>query len=327
MNHSKLTGNLRFIANISIAAIGLASWIGLVVFIDARIPGGIGLTLALVGGSAFVLGLILTYIVVVDWLNLRFLRPWLSDHAPAMVAGEHVAFAGIVRTDSEPMIAPFTDEPCLMYRYSVTRNVRKTTRSGGTRQFIAQGFHLLPSRIEGNGRSLALRSFPVLDDSLLHTHEGREWSAKANRMMQNFDLTAPDAGQRERESRHQEVLHSVIDEVHEDYLMTGIVRDTDLLAIQEESLPVDTNVCAIGTYDAAGNALTGTKPRVGPNLMIYRGTAHEVLERLRAETAKYSKIAMWMVGVGVLITMLAALPASVTSRIPVIGWPDQAQSR
>ena len=67
------------------------------------------------------------------------------------------------------------------------------------------------------------------------------------------------------------------------------------------------------------NGLTARRSRLGPNLLVYRGSAEEVLSRVGKETASFAKSAVVLVGTAVLVFGLAFSPAAWTSRLPIIG--------
>jgi hypothetical protein len=172
---------------------------------------------------------------------------------------------------------------------------------------LAQGFHLVRTRIEGGGRSLLLASFPSFETALREEAAGTKWGAQAKALVERLTGTAPSAGQRERESRLLAVRHGEVDEVHEDFCMGTLGDAVDTLDLEEEALPVDERVCVVGTYDSAQQRLLARRRKLGPDLVVYRGGAQEVLERVGGDMAGYARAAGVLALVGASILAFAWL--------------------
>jgi len=296
-----LTRNLRFFLSLVVPAVLLVGWLVVITQAAARWPGGWGLALAIIGGSSLVLALMLAYWTAVDWLNLRVIRGRLVDTDPRAHDGEVVAVEGVVRVDGEPMPAPFSGTPCAAYTYVLAAAQHSSHRGGARRRVIAQGFHMVPTHIEGKAGSLRLWSLPGFEDELRENADGRKWADEARALTGRLHGTAPVAGERARQSRLLEARHSHVGQVHQDYCMSQVAESVDGLVIDEEVLPAGRTVCVVGTYEDGVRGLSARRPRMGPNLIVYRGTATEVLSRVGKETAGFLKAAAWLAGVGALL--------------------------
>ncbi len=84
--------NLRVLTPLISAAVLLFATAAVIVFVNDRLPGGIGLTIALIAGISLALGVLVVYWNVVDWLNLRIIRRLLEPDNPILRDGEVVAF-------------------------------------------------------------------------------------------------------------------------------------------------------------------------------------------------------------------------------------------
>jgi hypothetical protein len=178
---------------------------------------------------------------------------------------------------------------------------------------------MLPTRIEGSRGSLHLRSFPGFEDDLRENAPGTKWGDKARALVESISGRAPSAGQAERESRLLELRHGEVEEVHHDYLMGSIGPHADGLVIDEEFLPVGKAVSVIGTYDEKRSALTARRSRLGPNLMVYQGSAEEVLSRVGKEVRGFARAVAVLLVIGFVLLAIAATPASVRSKLPLLG--------
>ena len=306
----------RFLVSLVPAFVLLLGFLGIVSAAAARLEGGVGLAISIIAGTCLVVGILLSYHIGVDWLNLRVIRSGHSKGDSALCDGRIVVFSGVVRVDAEPMRAPFKGTPSAAYTYIVEYASRHRRRQ---RRFVAQGFHLVKTRIEGSRQSLGLRSFPSFEDDLRENRRGKEWVAQARELIDRISQTAPFVVERERLARLLEVREAELEEVHEDYCIQRKPGAGVGFSIQEEVLSVGQEVCVIGTYDKELNALTARRSRLGPNLLVYWGSAEEVRSRVAKETGGFAKTAAYLVGIAVLVFGLAFSPVSWTSRLPLIG--------
>lgn len=311
--------NARFLGSLALAALVLFGFFAVVFVISSRIQGFVGVAVGIFAGACLALGVLLAYWTFADWLNLGIIRKKLRAGNSTLRDGEVVAFDGVVRIDVEPMIAPFSGTPCAAYTYVVAGSRQSISRGGGVRAEIAQGFHLVKTRIEGATQNLRLCSFPSFEDDLRENMHGRQWATEARVLIGRISGKAPSSGERERQSRLLEVRHTVLEEVHQDYCMGAVTGSGDGLVIDEEVLPVGQEVCVIGAYEKELNGLTARRSRLGANLIVYRGNAEEVLSRVGKETAGFAKTATFLVGAGVLLLGTSFLPPAWTSHLPILG--------
>ena len=306
---SRISHNLRFVAALLPPLALLAGTIAVVTLVDARIPGALGLALGLIAGGAGVLGVLLAYWNVVDWSNLAIIRRSMNQGDSPFEDGTVIAFEGRTCTDGPPIYPPFSATPCVAYTYVVSG--QGYARQGERRRVeLAQGFHLVKTRIDGGSKSLALGSFPNVEDDLREDLKGAECRAQLEALHQRLSKDVASAGQRERHATLLAARAAEVDELHHDFLMAPLDGDADGLTIEQEILPVDETVCVVGTYDAQHHAITARHPRIGPNLMVYRGSAGEVLERVGGSVRGYFKTA-----VGLLTTAALILAAALASPI------------
>ncbi len=317
--NASLARNARFLVSLVPAFVLLLGFLGLVAGAASRLQGGLGIAFSIIAAICLLLGVLLAYQISVDWLNLRVIRSGHREGDSALRDGRIVAFSGVVRVDAEPMTSPFSGTPSAAYTYIVGNSKYSSRHERRMRSFVAQGFHLVKTRIEGTRQSLGLRSFPSFEDDLRENMRGKEGAAQARELIDRISKTAPFAVERERQARLLEVREAELEEVHEDYCTQREPGSGPGLNIEEEVLPVGQEVCVIGTYDQELNGLTARRSRLGPNLLVYRGSAEEVLLRVGKETARFAKTIAVLVGIAVLVFGLAFSPGAWTSRLPIIG--------
>lgn len=301
-----LSRNARFLASLLPALLLLAVFFGAIGLVSTRIEGMTGGVLGIVAGASLVLAVLLAYWNAVDWVNLRLIRRTAAAGAP-LEGGAVAAFEGVVRVDGAPLVAPLSGTRCAAYTYVISHSPETASRAGRERAVLAQGFHLVRTRIEGSDRSLALGSFPSFETGLREDADGGRFGHEAKALVERLAGTARSAGQREREALLLAVRHGEVDEVHEDFRMGAIGDDVAPLTLEEEVLPVDERVCVVATYDEAPQRLVARRSRLGPNLMVYRGGAREVLDRVGGEMAGYTRAALVLAGVAASILAYAWL--------------------
>ena len=90
-------------------------------------------------------------------------------------------------------------------------------------------------------------------------------------------------------------------------MMGALGANVEPLTLEEEVLPVDQPVCVVGTCDLQRQRILARRLRLGPKLMVCRGSAPEVLSRVGGEMAGYAKAARVLAAVGASIFAYAWL--------------------
>ncbi len=279
-----------------------------IIYINEKIPGGIGLTIALIAGISLALGVLLVYWNLVDWLNLRLVRRLVTSGDGDLKDGTVAAFSGIVRQDDAPMISPFGGVACAAYTYmaALAGSGSSQTRSSSHRRLLAQGFHMNRTRIESATRSVRLCALPGFEDDLRQDLDGQEWAEKTAALLAAIEGSASAAGQVDAHGHLLEARHTTAEELHQDFRSRFALTNEHRLVIQEEVLPVDQPVCVVGTYDEKLDGLTARRARLGPNLMVYQGSAEEVIARVGKDLIWFARITVVLIAIG-----LAGLAAAI----------------
>lgn len=296
----------RFLASLVPAVVLFALFGGVVALVVSAIPSLTGVLVGAAAGGCLVLGILLAYRNAVDRNNLKIIRRPAIEGQADWTDGAVVAVEGAVRVDGEPMVSPFTATPCAAYTYVVWTGRRSSISDRDVRVVLAQGFHMIRSRIDGAGRSLRLLALPGVDDDLRRTESGTAWGDAARQLFASLVGKAS----REREDVIMagllEARNVGTEEIRRDYCMGSIGTHADGIMVEEEVLPVDRTVCIIGTYDRERNGLSAQRSRAGHNLMVYPGSASEVLARIGGDIKTFTRVAGVLVTIG-LATVAYAL--------------------
>jgi hypothetical protein len=303
---SSIARTVRFLASLAPAALLLLLFFAVIAIVSTRVEGMTGGLLGALAAGSLLLGILLAYWIAVDWINLRIIRR-CDRSGSSWRDGDIVAVEGIVRVDGEPMRSPFTNTLCAACVYKVWYSRQRSARGGRESDVLAQGFHLMRTRIEGVTTSVALRTLPSFETDLMKVESGRTWGEQVQSLVDERLTGAPRAVKFEREGRLIELRAGEIDEVHEDYRMGAVGDRADTLTIEEEVLPVGVAVCAVGTYRAERRSLTARRSRFGPNLMVYRGRADEVIARVGGENVTYTRaiLVLWSIAAATIGLVLA----------------------
>jgi hypothetical protein len=299
---------VRFLGSLLPPALLFALFFGTIALVTVRMPRLAGVCLGIVAGACLVFGVLLAYWNFVDWANLRVIRRFTRVGDAGWDDGAIVAVEGVVRADGEPMVSPFTATPCAAYTYVVSSSRQSSARQRSVRVLIAQGFHLVPSSIDGAGRRLRLYALPGVEDELRRTEPGTTWGNEARRLVESLASAASPGRERQILSRLLEAKHVHTEEVRCDYVMGTIGKHADGLTIEEEVLPVGRTLCMVGSYDRERHGLTARRSRIGPNLMVYLGSAEDVLARVGKDVATYARVAIVLAGIGLAAVAYAWLP-------------------
>ncbi len=298
----RLASQLRFLRSVALAAVVLGGLAVISALAASRTDSTLQLWIIGIGAVSVGLGALLAYQVSIDWLNLRVIRRNRVVPGAPPRDGAVVAFEGMAHVDGEALTSPLGGVPCAAYSYKVSRLVSSSlqSRPGSRHVVCAQGWHMLPTRIVGSADTLALHSFPGFEDELRVVGSNDSWLGAARSLVERLEDTAEPGGQRERESGLLEARHSLLEEVHQDYLVMNLGSEVGL-HYEEETLPVGEPLCIVGTFDPERQALTSRRSRLGSNLIAYRGSADDVLERLGGEATGYTKLALALITVGALM--------------------------
>lgn len=198
--------------------------------------------------------------------------------------GETAAAIGTVVACNGVLKAPLTGRECVYYRYEIEHEERDRSEDNDTTTVIDfSGDALAPCAVRTaygdvniEGRPAELRGFRV---EIVRDHARADEYIRTTKF-QEFDLVDPfqavpfarevyrSLGQRGREMRS-------------DYRLSD-ATDSSGLWLKEWILPVQVEVCAIGRFDASGNALYNAPQRTGhgSGIQIIRGNGSVVLKRL-----------------------------------------------
>lgn len=319
-----------------------------------RIVGCFGITLAVIAVVLSAVGLMLLYRSNVDRLNVRYIQKYVIDQARPE-DGAVIAVEGEAQVQGDPLRAPFSGQECAAYVYRVTKpKLRSQESSGKSSEVIARGHHLVPTEIVGPSISLSLGSLPSVEDDLRQTVNDGSWDEGWNRLAASHERSERNPGSPAIDGELLGLRQSVVREARHDYVRGSRVEieskeDGDLLAehaaemnldpeqrarlervsaslerkwddltIEEEVVPAGETLCFIGKYDASSRSIDGTKARIGPNLIVYRGSGREVVERIGAEVRKWSRAGWIMVLIGAVILSMPFWPEAILESLPLI---------
>lgn len=280
---------------VGLVFLGLCAWS---VSLAQENWGSVGLITAFISYPVFVFGVLGLWSVLGDWLACRTLRMARLDPAREVTSGDRVAVSGRLRVQGEPLQSPFGAQACAAYTYLVAGSRRSASRSGSrtTRQNCLHGYHMLPTTFEGDGMVLSLRAFPAVEADLSEVAVGKSWGEQA-RVWLTEVLEQAEVPVTDEADSFAGLLNARValdPPLHSDYLISDVSNAGSSLTVEEEVVPVDVPVCILGTYEALEQGLSGR----GGDLVVYRGSAGEVLERLGGDIRRHSLISVIMVLIG-----------------------------
>ena len=260
--------------------------------------GSAGLITAFISYPVFVFGVLGLRSVLGDWLACRTLRMARLDPAREVTSGDRVAVSGRLRVQGEPLQSPFGAHACAAYNYLVAGSRRSASGSGSRtiRQNCLHGYHMLPTTFEGDGMILSLRAFPAVEADLTEVMVGKSWGEQARAWLTRvvYEAENPVTDEADSFAALLDARVALDPPLHRDYLISDVSNAGNSLTVEEEVVPVDVPVCILGTYEALEQGLSGR----GGDLLVYRGSAGEVLGRLAGDIRRHGLISLVMVLIG-----------------------------
>ncbi|MEM6702864.1 MAG: hypothetical protein AAF690_09180 [Acidobacteriota bacterium] len=296
----------------------IALTLGLAISTVEKLGGGCAGIVCGVGGAAAVgLGLLLAYWVGVDAFNLLLLRRFLTRGATPR-DGRLLALEGRAEIEGEARPAPFSGTRCAGYLYRVAAQRYDSTRESSSTVDLLYGAFLAPTHIVGPNLGLELASLPAFGDELRTTVTDGRWTKGAVRLVDRLRGRAALPSAKQRQERLLELQSTRVRSIDEEHCADFDPAEEASLTIEEQILPVGEDLCWIGTYHASERALTGTRPRLGPNLQVYRGDGRTVMERLAGEVRGFGLTALALVGLGALLISVPYWPSVVLEALPFL---------
>lgn len=295
---------MRFLVSIVPGVILLFGVFWLIHLATERMPGGLGITMAIIGAISLALGLMLMWALIPTYRHVRVMRNHHVAAPDQSHDGKRIAFEGEIQVNDLPLLHPFRGSPCAAYTYTISRTGTRRTSDGSstsTQVAVAQGFHFLESQIQGVHANLALLCLPEVEDELRENLKGRDKREQLRKLLEQVQ-DKPSGGQEERLGQLLELQRSAIRSASVDYNMLSQIPDNiDSMQIEETCLPINQTMCLVGTYDAAQGGLSAGGSFLGAKLAAYQGTRSEVIRRMAEDNRKFRNIMLVLLGLGIVL--------------------------
>jgi hypothetical protein len=192
--------------------------------------------------------------------------------------GGWVGIAGVARASNRPYQETLSGQPALASTYRVTEKISRPTRKGqrnARSQRRYSGWHMVPTVIDTQTRSVRLRAFPDLFALVMST----QGASNVGRLAEK--ATAPPWSV--TNAAQVGLLTEVRDELHLDWKL-GEADENGRIEIREWVLRPEEPVCVCGPM--VNGALVPS--RAHPDgLPLYPGTRQQVLAMLRGASRVY----------------------------------------
>jgi hypothetical protein len=168
--------------------------------------------------------------------------------------GETVTIVGRVRAVSQPLRAPFSDQPAVLYSYGIEHESRGPEDSTSNVKDYA-GFALAPTAIDSSRGSILLLGFPLLEGfpkTPLNTDAARQKAAAYVASTAFTDMQGFHPSQIYQQIR--DILTDDDGHVRKDWKMTED-RDFSDKILEEQIVAPGEQVCVIGRWSAAKRGL------------------------------------------------------------------------
>lgn len=274
-------------SNATIARFGSWGWAHLI----------IGILLCVAGAIVF-------WATSVTWLDRRNLRAYRASGDEAFSDGQHVALTGLVRTDQEPLQAPFSGQECAAYSYQASGQCRSrsSNSTGYVQQLCMLGYAMVPAQLDCGARQFPLHALPYADDDLRSISQGGDWGdiglEQINAAAESMDPTP------EKDARGQLIEAKAVTQtpVSKTFFVAPTQTSANQVSVILDVLPLNTPVTLLATYCAPRNSLEGHR-RGG--MKVFAGTLDECLKTLDDDFGKGLKLSAPLAMAGVALVTLA----------------------
>jgi hypothetical protein len=189
-----------------------------------------------------------------------------------MTDGETITIVGRIRAVGQPLSAPFSDQPAVLYSYEIEHVSRGPEDSTSTAKDYS-GFALAPTAIDSSRGSILLLGFPLLQGfpkTTIDTDTARQRAAAYIASTVFTDMQGFHPGQIYQQIH--EILTDDDGHVRKDWKMTED-RDLSDKTLVEQIVAPGEQVCVIGKWSAAKRGLVP-------------GGANGVIQLLRGDPQK-----------------------------------------
>ena len=205
------------------------------------------------------------------------------------VDGRLVAAAGPIHPLGAPLVSPFGGERCVAYDYEVVSQERVTGGRTAPRPCDIAGFAKTAAAIDTPHGGVRLLGFPILDEF----PRKRRGADACSRAEQYVAATKFEAAQ----GLHALRLFSEFDDaladddgiVRKDFRLTDGAIPFERRNLDERVVHVGQQVCAVGLYDAARQALA---PRGATLNRLWPGTLEEVRRHIAANARSQIRLGL-----------------------------------
>ncbi|MDO3387644.1 hypothetical protein QWI17_17505 [Gilvimarinus sp. SDUM040013] len=240
----------------------------------------------------------------VTWLDRRNLRAYRASGDESFSDGQHVALSGCVRTDQEPLQAPFSGQECAAYAYQASgqRRSRSSNSTGYVQQLCMLGFAMVPARLDCGSRQFPLHAMPYADDDLRTISQGGDWGdiglEQINAAAESMEPTP------EEDARGQltEVNGVTRAPISKSFYVAPTQTSANQISVILDVLPLNTPVTLLATYCGPRKSLEGNR-RGG--MKVFAGSMDECLKTLDYDFGKGLKLSAPLAATGVALLTLA----------------------
>ena len=288
-------GGERFIRSILPTVVGLIVLVSLVSAAAERMPGAVGVVVAIGGGILVGLGALTLRAVARDVRSLHWLRTAVRLGVDRPADGRPIVVEGRIRSDPV-LTAPISAARCGAYFFRIGQQQRALGDSTGSRRaVVAAGLRLADAVIETGDRTVPLRALPEVDHTLGTVGSGTAHAAAVGPLIADL-MNAPPGAPVTVEALRLTLRDGATGPV--DRVVRTFTEPPSVDArmdVQEEIVPIDRPVCVLGCFGAVSGGLV---PGRGRALHLYAGTFDEVSARLGREVRGFGIVAAVLLSAG-----------------------------
>jgi hypothetical protein len=224
--------------------------------------------------------------------------------------GKRVALVGTVKVTGEPLRAPISGTPCVGYTYEIYHYVVSRQQNGSTdsRRKVPDfsGIALAPSVLHTMQGDSPLLGYPFLSGFPEQTWADEEHARRASAYVHQttFEKTIAFVGELAALDR---AMNESDGSLRKDWRMTDSI-DVGSMTFQEQCIPVDAKVCALGIWSEAKHALVPGAGSDARALLFVAGDVEQASQQLAsgASSSRHLAIGSFVIAAAVVAFILFA---------------------
>jgi len=297
-------GEERFIVKIAlIVPLMFGTLTGIGISVDATMArfGGLAWLIIVPGVLMLIAGALGCWGAVISWIDFRGLRRYRADASDPFKDGQTIALSGVVRVSGEPLLTPFSDQPCAALSYQITGEGRSGADNHSRQRLCLLGFGLADAVLDCGGQTFPLRAVPDVGTDLRAIATNRAWRERGMKLIKHAGKEWEEASEEKARGKRIDAGRYAQPRLDAKLFVAPTRGTSNSLGIIEDHVPIDQPVTVQATYDSRLGGLRGGHFR---DMKVFAGHLDDKLAELEGEWRKGLVVSIPLMLAGLLLMTL-----------------------